>query len=98
MENGRTVETLTSKSKVAATSLEALQYSQAALNVAHAENVTGSVVGRLLSLSSSLIFTEAPTKTERHGEHVEAVIGINDDEVAHLTMTKEAYDALIAMK
>jgi len=38
---------------------------------------------------------EAPTRPIRYGEWVECVLPIGADEVAYLTMTQEAYDALI---
>ena len=37
---------------------------------------------------------DAPTKTTRHGNHVEILVAIGDDNTAHVTMTQEAYDEL----
>ena len=42
--------------------------------------------------------TSAPVKTERHGEWVEFIFGIGNDEVAYLTMPKEALDLLFEYK
>lgn len=39
-------------------------------------------------------FAAAPVKTSRVGDWVECVIGIDNDNCAHLTMTREAFEVL----
>jgi hypothetical protein len=53
---------------------------------------------QLKNLIENMALSTAPIKTLRAGKHYEFVIGIGNDEVAFITMTKEAYDALIETK
>ena len=45
---------------------------------------------------SILTVSSAPSTTKRHGEWVEAVCAIGKDEVAYITMHKDAYDELMS--
>lgn len=50
------------------------------------------VLAHLTWLSNGV--TEAPMTTNRYGDWVQFTVGIGNDEVAYITMTKEGFDLL----
>ncbi|SNY95560.1 hypothetical protein [Halomonas sp. hl-4] len=55
-----------------------------------------STTQKLKETVQQLTPAPAPWKTQRSGEHVAFDVAIGKDETASVTMTKEAYDALMS--
>lgn len=55
-----------------------------------------STTALLKDIVNGLTVSEAPRKREMIGEWVEAVCAIGKDEIAYITMPKEAYEELLS--